>query len=222
MDLAGGPAATAGLLSALVVARAPAASMATASAAVLGLYDDLAGHTHARGLRGHAAALRRGVVTSGIVKMGGLVVAAVVFGPARRRRPLGLLADVVLVAGSANLVNLLDLRPGRAMKVALAVSAPMTVTDGTASDIAAAVAGVSLALLPSDLGERIMLGDCGANALGATVGWALADRLSGGQRWLAAAAVTGLTIASERVSFTQVIENQPILSAIDRWGRRTA
>jgi hypothetical protein len=220
VDLAGGPAAAIGVLAALVAAQAPAATLATAAAAGLGLYDDLAGHTHARGLRGHAAALRRGVMTSGMVKMLGLVAAALVTAPTKPRRASGVAADVVLVAGSANLVNLLDLRPGRALKFALMVTAPLTAGGGAPGDVATAVSGVCLALLPADLDERDMLGDCGANALGAAAGWALASRLQGGERSLAVAAVIGLTIASERVSFTRVIERQPILSAIDRWGRR--
>jgi UDP-N-acetylmuramyl pentapeptide phosphotransferase/UDP-N-acetylglucosamine-1-phosphate transferase len=222
VDLAGGPAAASGVLAALIAARTPAAAIATATAAGLGLYDDLAGHTHARGLRGHATALRRGVVTSGVVKMVGLVGAGLLTSPTRPRRVRAVVADVVLVAGCANLVNLLDLRPGRALKVALAVAAPMSASAGAAGDTAAAVSGVCLALLPADLSERDMLGDCGANALGAALGWALAARLHGSRRLLAVATVTGLTVASERVSFTRVIEKQPMLSTIDRWGRRVS
>ena len=220
VDLAGGPGAAAGLLVGLAAARAPAGVLTAGAAAGLGLYDDLAGHTHARGLRGHAAALRRGVVTSGVVTMVGWAAAAVAAAPTRPRRPVGVLTDVVLVAGTANLVNLLDLRPGRALKAAVAVAAPMSVTGGQPGDAAAVATGVCLALLPADLAERQMLGDCGANALGALLGWALAARLDPRTRLLAAGTVVGLTLASERVSFTRVIESQPALATIDRWGRR--
>jgi hypothetical protein len=67
-----------------------------------------------------------------------------------------------------------------------------------------------------------MLGDCGANALGAALGWAIGERLSGTPRLLAAAAVIGLTLASERVSFSRVIASTPPLAAVDAWGRRPA
>jgi UDP-N-acetylmuramyl pentapeptide phosphotransferase/UDP-N-acetylglucosamine-1-phosphate transferase len=222
VDLAAGPGAGAGLTAGLVVSRSPAALLVTGAAAGLGLYDDLAGQTHARGLRGHLAALRAGTVTSGMVKMVGLAAAAALSAPARPRRPLALATDVVLIAGSANLVNLLDLRPGRALKVALASSLPLASAHGPGGDAAAAVAGVSLVLLPADLGEQRMLGDCGANALGAAVGWSMAARLRRSHRFVAAAAVVALTAASERVSFTSVIERNAALSAIDRWGRRTS
>ena len=221
VDLAGGPGAAAGLLAGLLTAPVPTAAVAAGAAAGLGLYDDLAGHTHARGLRGHAAALRRGVVTSGLVKMVGLAVASLVSSPSRPRKPARVLTDVVLVAGTANLVNLLDLRPGRALKAALAVAAPMTVVASAAGDAAAVVTGVSLMLLPADLGEQEMLGDCGANALGAVVGWTLAAHLGRSGRAVAAAGIVGLTLASERVSFSRVIESQPALAAVDRWGRRS-
>ena len=220
VDLAGGPGAGLGLAVALALARAPAALVATGSAAVLGGYDDLAGHTHARGLRGHVSALRSGVLTTGMVKMLGLTGAAFVAAPSRPGRPARRAVDVVLIAGTANLVNLLDLRPGRALKVVTAVGLPLVAAEGPGGDVAAAAVGASLALLPADLAELQMLGDCGANALGAAVGWSLAARLSGAARALAAATVVGLTVVSERVSFTKLIERQPALAALDRWGRR--
>jgi UDP-N-acetylmuramyl pentapeptide phosphotransferase/UDP-N-acetylglucosamine-1-phosphate transferase len=219
VDLAGGPGAAAGLLTAAVAAGSPAALIVTAAAAGLGAYDDLASHPQARGLRGHAAALRAGVVTSGVVKLVGLTAAGLASAPSRPRRAGSVVLDTVLVAGTANLVNLLDLRPGRALKLTAGIAAPMTTVNGAGGDLAAAVAGVTLGLLPADLGERQMLGDCGANALGAAIGWSLAARLSGVARCLAAAAVVALTVASERVSFTEVIERQPALAALDRWGR---
>jgi UDP-GlcNAc:undecaprenyl-phosphate/decaprenyl-phosphate GlcNAc-1-phosphate transferase len=219
VDLSGGPGAAAGLVVGLVVARVPAGALAAGAAAALGLYDDLAGHTHARGLRGHASALRRGVVTTGLVKMAGLAAASVVTSPTRPRRSARLLTDVVLVAGTANLVNLLDLRPGRALKAALLVAAPIAADIGQPGDAAAVAAGVCLTLMPADLGERVMLGDCGANALGGVVGWTLAARLGSRGRLVAAGVVVGLTVASERVSFTHFIETRPVLAAVDRWGR---
>ena len=67
--------------------------------------------------------------------------------------------------------------------------------------MAAATAGAALAELPSDLGETRMLGDIGANTLGALLGLRLAGNGPRAQ-WVALAAVAALTAASERVSFT--------------------
>jgi uncharacterized membrane protein len=64
-----------------------------------------------------------------------------------------------------------------------------------------------------------MLGDAGANALGAVVGtMVLAGPM--GLVWAAAAVLLALQLASERVSFTRVIESNRVLRAADRLGRR--
>ncbi len=126
-----------------------------------------------------------------------------------------------LIAGTANLVNLLDLRPGRALKVVAALGAVTTLAGGEPGALGAAATGSALAALPADLGERAMLGDTGANAAGALLGVALAARLERPARLLALAGVTALTLASERVSFTAVIERTPVLDALDRLGRRS-
>ena len=73
------------------------------------------------------------------------------------------------MAGGANLINLFDLRPGRAIKVAVA-SGTLIGAGGSRNGGGARVAAplaAALALLPEDLDERALLGDCGANALGA-------------------------------------------------------
>jgi len=80
--------------------------------------------------------------------------------------------------------------------------------------------GAAAALLPEDLGERAMLGDAGANALGALLGVAAAASLSRPARLVLLAAITGLTAASEVVSFTAVIERTPALRWLDMLGRR--
>jgi len=126
-----------------------------------------------------------------------------------------------LVAGTANLVNLFDLRPGRAIKVSLAASAVLAATGAQARASVAAPAGAAIALLNEDLGERAMLGDAGANALGAMLG-AAAARLPRLTRVVMLAGIAGLTAASEKVSFTKVIEQTPALHRLDMLGRRPA
>lgn len=125
--------------------------------------------------------------------------------------------DAVLVAGSANLVNLLDLRPGRALKVTTAAGLAL-LAPGRSRSMASALVGAA-AVLPEDLAGESMLGDCGANALGGLLGLALVRGLGPRGRLVAAATVTGLTLASERVSFTRVIESTPGLRELDAWGR---
>ena len=124
-----------------------------------------------------------------------------------------------LIAASANLVNLLDLRPGRALKGAGIAALPLVAVPAARPLAAACVGSVAGALGP-DLAERDMLGDSGANAMGALVGTAVVVAAPRPVRLAVLAGVVGLTLASERISFTAVIERTPALRAIDRSGRR--
>ena len=214
-------------LTSAVPARVRAAALvAGAAAAALGAYDDLAEHQVRKGLAGHLGALARGEVTTGAVKVVGLTTSGLVAsallraapGPAgsRVRALLDVLVGGAVVAGSANLVNLLDLRPGRALKATL-LAAPFV---GGGLPVAAAVAGAGLGVLPEDLAERTMLGDTGANAAGALLGVAALVSARRRDRWALLSVLVSLTAASEKVSFTRVIEGTPVLRELDAWGRR--
>jgi hypothetical protein len=86
--------------------------------------------------------------------------------------------------------------------------------------MAGAAAGAAVAALPADLAGRSMLGDTGANSAGALLGTALVARSGHRGRLVALAVVTVLTLASEKVSFTTVIESTPGLRELDALGRR--
>ena len=133
------------------------------------------------------------------------------------RRTADVLLGAGVIAGTANLVNLLDLRPGRAGKVAAALAAGTLA--GAAGGLSAGPLGATLAVLPADLGERVMLGDSGANAAGALLGLRLAALPSRGTRAALLGGIVAFTLASERVSFTRVIEATPGLRELDRLGR---
>jgi UDP-N-acetylmuramyl pentapeptide phosphotransferase/UDP-N-acetylglucosamine-1-phosphate transferase len=244
VTLAAGPAlaaaasTTAALGAALRPGGLPVAAAALSAglgSGAVGLYDDVVGGRpghQAKGFRGHLAALRHGRVTSGLVKIAGVGAAGLAAaallpsGPAGRRgrgpgrRAAEVLLGAGVIAGTANLVNLLDLRPGRAAKAGLLLGAPLL--GGPAGTVVAGPLGAAAALLPDDLGERVMLGDAGANALGALLGVALASRTGLLGRAALLAGVAGLTAASERVSFTEVIARTPGLRELDALGRRPA
>jgi UDP-N-acetylmuramyl pentapeptide phosphotransferase/UDP-N-acetylglucosamine-1-phosphate transferase len=231
ISLLEGPAFVVGALAG--VALAPGASARVRSAAMvaglaaagLGAYDDLAERQVRKGLAGHLGALARGEVTTGAVKVLGLAVSglaasALVGSRGHVSSRAVAVADVLVggavVAGSANLVNLLDLRPGRALKATL-LAVPFT---GAGMPLAAAAGGACLGLLPDDLAERTMLGDTGANAAGALLGVAALTGRGRRARWALLSLLVALTAASENVSFTRVIESTPVLREVDAWGRR--
>jgi UDP-N-acetylmuramyl pentapeptide phosphotransferase/UDP-N-acetylglucosamine-1-phosphate transferase len=189
----------------------------------LGLVDDLLGDAHDRGLRGHVGAAVRGRVTTGFLKLGGgAAVALVLARSLDGDRPARVIVDAALISLAANIGNLFDRAPGRTLKVGLIAAVPLLVVAGTSAEgvALAVVVGAALGLLPGDLAERSMMGDTGANALGAALGLATVLTGSFGVRIAVAVVLLALTLVSEVVSFTRVINAVPPLRALDRLGRR--
>lgn len=245
VTLAAGPAlATGSAVAAAVGATTAAASgaylVAGLGSGAVGLYDDVVGarpeQRVAKGFAGHLGALRQGRITSGLIKIAGVGAAGlsaaallaadptVAAHPGRRRQGrLGRAADILagagVIAGTANLLNLFDLRPGRALKVGLLLGTPLT--RGKHGGAATGIASAAASLLPADLDEQVMIGDCGANALGAQLGVLLAARTGPIGRAGILAGLAALTMASEKVSFSQVIQNTRGLRELDALGRRS-
>lgn len=143
-------------------------------AGVCGAYDDVVGAGDPRrGFRAHLSALRDGEVTSGAVKLFGVGAAGLLAGALLKERAVDKVLAGVVVAGAAHFVNLVDVRPGRAVGVVLALGAPGLVRGGAAGELSAAAVGAAAAVLPDDVGELSMLGDTGAHALGAALGAAV-------------------------------------------------
>lgn len=188
---------------------------------LLGVVDDLMGAGQAKGFKGHLGALRRGELTGGAIKaLGGGLVAFIAGGLWELR--LGpALVDAGIIALTANLLNLLDLRPGRATKVFFIGWAPLALF-GTADPylpITAPIAAAAGVWLFADLRERGMLGDSGANLLGGVVGACLCLAADGLAKLAILFILLALTALSEKFSFTQIIEANPALRWVDGLGR---
>jgi UDP-N-acetylmuramyl pentapeptide phosphotransferase/UDP-N-acetylglucosamine-1-phosphate transferase len=213
VSLLAGPALALGV--SVSSSRPISAALAGLGAGALGSYDDQAGAGDvAKGLQGHLGALRAGRLSTGTAKLIGIPLAGAVAAAVQRpRRPLDVLLGAGVVAAAANALNLFDLRPGRALKVGVLVAAALGEPG---------IAGSCAALLPADLAEETMLGDAGANALGAVLGVAVVSRLNGRRsRGAALVGLAALTAASEVVSFSEIIDRTPLLHRFDQLGRRS-
>ncbi|MEV0113784.1 hypothetical protein AB0H77_11145 [Streptomyces sp. NPDC050844] len=204
VELYAGPAAALGAAAggvALAGRPRAATALAVLAAGACGVYDDMAGAGDPRrGFRAHLTALPGGEVTSGAVKLFGVSAAGLAAGALLKERPVDKLFAGVVIAGTAHFVNLVDVRPGRAAGAVLALGAPGLLRKGTAGVLAAASMGAAAAVLPEDLGERAMIGDAGAHALGAALGAAI---VAGNGRAGLAAHAAGLVAAAaygEKVS----------------------
>ena len=189
---------------------------------LLGLVDDLGGVGQSGGFAGHLRALRTGHVTTGALKLlGGPLIAIVMLGESWQSADrVALLRDAALICLAANLANLFDRAPGRVTKVGALAFAIMWAAVAARSSLApvALVIGGSLGLLVPDLREELMLGDSGANVIGAALGYGVVIAVSDWWRWGALALVAFGNLLSERVSFTKVIDSVPPLRWADRLG----
>jgi len=197
-----------------------AAIIVLAVMGLVGLLDDLfAGSRQARGLRGHLLALLQGRVTTGAVKaLGGLAAGAVAGWMLHPGRWGEVALDALLIALCANMVNLLDLRPGRALKgfailavIALALRPEIIWLLGP-------VLAAALVMAPSDFAGRTMMGDVGANALGGVAGLGLALVLGTWARLASVLALLVLHLLCERFSLTDLFARNRLLRAVDRLG----
>lgn len=217
--------------------------VASLGGGLAGYIDDVDQGAHdggkvAKGLKGHLGALAHGQVTTGVIKIAGIgasALAASALVGSKATSVGGKAADLalntVLIAGTANLANLLDLRPGRALKATVLVATPLsyfscaaakTPASGASAQrlLASGLNAAAITALVEDLQETTMLGDTGANAAGALLGTSLATNDSWKLRLGTALGVVGLILASEKVSFSKVIAANPALNWLDQLWRR--
>lgn len=190
---------------------------------LFGLLDDVVGAGQSGGFAGHVSSLRDGVVTSGMIKVvGGGAVALLTVSMLGQgdATALGMLRDGATLALAANLGNLLDRAPGRTTKCVVVVFVGTAFVARSPALLAPALAvGAGIGLLAPDLRERLMLGDAGANVLGAMCAMAAFEAFHGpGARWVLFGAVAALNLLSEVVSFSSVIEAVGPLRWFDRLG----
>jgi UDP-GlcNAc:undecaprenyl-phosphate/decaprenyl-phosphate GlcNAc-1-phosphate transferase len=188
--------------------------------AFLGLVDDALGGEQ-RGWRGHGGAALAMQLSTGTLKAAGsLGLALYAMGYAGLSTGRWLLASAVLVLAT-NVFNLLDLRPGRATKVFVLLGAGLTIGAASVRPLWAIglFAGPALVAGVYDLRERAMLGDTGANLLGALAGLWLVLTLSGLGQAVALAVLATITVYGELRSISGIVERVPLLRELDSWGR---
>lgn len=185
-----------------------------------GIIDDMIGNRDVTGLKGHFTSLFKGKLTTGGFKavLGGFVGLVITVSLSKS---IGyIIVGTLVVALSTNLMNLLDLRPGRAIKVYFIISIILFIT-GTVFD-----REVMALILPSvvgyfyyDLKAKAMMGDAGSNVLGISIGVFFVTSYSLNVQifWLVLLII--IHIVAEKFSITKLIEKNFILNFIDKLGR---
>ena len=193
--------------------------------AFLGLLDDALGRgtegAAPRGWRRHGAALAEGRFSTGAIKAIGALALAAYATSGLGQQDLRYLADLALLLLTTNLFNLLDLRPGRVEKVFVALLLALCVGGWTVEplDLLGVFIGPVLVVAAFTLRERAMLGDTGANLVGALAGISLLVTLDDTGRLVALAIVAALNLYGEFRSISRTIEAVPLLRSLDSLGR---
>ncbi|MGF7184973.1 hypothetical protein GGQ84_001058 [Desulfitispora alkaliphila] len=191
--------------------------------ALIGLIDDMLGDNRVKGLRGHMKSLIKGQLTTGGLKaLGGAAVSLFLVLPLVQNFGQ-LIIYWLTVALAINAINLLDLRPGRALKsyilILFTLIAYGLYVGTNINHIHLMLLGSTIAFWPYDLGEKAMLGDTGANVLGLSVGYAAVVLLPFGALIGVFLILIALHGIAERKSLTKIIEEVPLLRFFDNLGR---
>jgi UDP-GlcNAc:undecaprenyl-phosphate/decaprenyl-phosphate GlcNAc-1-phosphate transferase len=186
--------------------------------AFLGLADDALSGPE-RGWRGHGAAVLRGGFSTGALKAVGALGLALYVAPGKDDGSYLLAAAVLVLA--TNLFNLLDLRPGRAVKVFVLLGAGLTLGAWDARPLAALGLFAAPVLVAGayDVRERAMLGDTGSNLVGALAGLWLVLTLSTLGLAIATGVLLIVTAYGEIRSLSALIDRTPPLRFLDSIGR---
>jgi UDP-N-acetylmuramyl pentapeptide phosphotransferase/UDP-N-acetylglucosamine-1-phosphate transferase len=201
----------------------------------VGLTDDVFGSRDVTGLRGHLGSLLRlifrkpgGRVTTGAAKaivgagacfVVGLWLNRPVPSPVEGWTAWPGLLDGMLLALGANAINLLDVRPGRALKVFLALAAISCALDPSTLDFLGPLALATLVYWPLDLSGRALMGDAGSNPLGAAAALGLCLTLPVWGRAAVVIAMAALHLYCEKWSLTDLIQRLKPLRWLDMLGR---
>ncbi len=189
---------------------------------LIGMIDDFIGETDIKGFKGHIKALFKGKLTTGGLKAIVGLFLAILFSTYSSNSYGEMIVNVFLITLFTNIVNLFDLRPGRASKVFLLLSVLLILTSYIKmyNFIIYSAIAIILVYIRYDLKAKAMMGDIGSNALGMTLGTFCVITHSLNIKIIYLIILIILHIISEVSSFSKIIKNNKFLSYLDNIGRQ--
>lgn len=189
--------------------------------AAIGLIDDLIGNRDTLGFKGHIKSLLKGKLTTGGLKaiIGGLI--ALLIGGLFSFHIVEIVVNALIIALFTNLINLLDLRPGRALKGFLSISI-LLIIIGLAMEvriILVSIIAYVIGYFPQDIKARSMMGDVGSNTLGITLGIVTVISYTMATKYIVLGLLVLIHIITEKYSLTEIIKKNSILNFLDELGR---
>lgn len=188
---------------------------------LIGLIDDLVGENDVKGFKGHIRALFKGKLTTGGLKAIIGFIAATLISIIVSESYIDFMVNVILIALFTNIINLFDLRPGRAGKVFVFIAIILLITtrNSEASIILFSAIGIMTIYMKYDLKAKVMMGDIGSNTLGITLGAFCANTQPLNIKIIYLLILVALHLVSEFYSFSKIITKNKLLNYLDRLGR---
>ncbi|MTI48179.1 glycosyltransferase [Sporosalibacterium faouarense] len=189
--------------------------------AFISLLDDLIGNKNIKGLRGHFKSLINGTLTTGGLKAIMGIFSALIASLIISVSLLDIVINLLVISLFTNLINLFDLRPGRAIKVFFILTLILLITSqlSTMNFILFSAIGTMLVYFPYDIKAKSMMGDIGSNSLGITLGFYCGVSNPIKIKLVYLAILVLLHITAEIVSFTKIINKNRMLNYFDNLGR---
>lgn len=197
---------------------------AITTASFIGFIDDMLGARDVLGFKGHFKSLFTGRLTTGALKaIVGLLVSFIISSTLTSNF-LETVVNTLTIALFTNFFNLLDLRPGRAIKVYvfsfLIISLGLVIIQKTAAILLfAPLLGIIIGYMPYDLKARCMMGDAGSNVLGISIGVLITSTFGLYVKILVLVFLIGIHVFTEKYSLTDLIKNNRFLNYLDNLGR---
>lgn len=200
----------------------------TFAASFIGFIDDVFSIDEIRGFKGHLGELSKGILTTGMLKAILGLALALIISSFTQGSVVDILSATFVIGLSMNAFNLLDVRPGRALKVYILMMVILIIIPVVSNMIIfpaywhliGAVISPAIILLFDDLSKQSMIGDTGANVLGALAGYAIISTFTGNVRIAILALLLIFNFIADKWSLTKMIESQPVLNKLDNLGRK--
>lgn len=187
---------------------------------LVGIIDDLVGEKDIKGFKGHINSLVKKQLTTGGLKLiiGGIL--GILLSMSISLSIFEFIVNVLIIGLFTNLINLFDLRPGRASKVFILLALLLLFSASTRDYdfIILSMFGIIFIYLPYDLKAKSMMGDAGSNILGITLGFFCVFTQSFWTKLLYLGLIVFIHIISEYYSISKIIANNKFLCYIDKLG----
>lgn len=186
----------------------------------VGIIDDSLGNRGVTGLIGHFKALFKGSLTTGAFKalLGGLV--GLTLAVTLSKSIPNIIVATLVVALSTNMMNLFDLRPGRAIKAYVILAIIIFLASAKFNrEVMMLIVPAVLAYFYFDLRALTMMGDAGSNVLGVSIGVFIVSSFDLPVQLVSLVLLVAIHVLTEKFSLTKIIENNKFLDYVDKLGR---